>query len=61
MLARGTVDVLNERKLVAFFDLDNLECISMEALTASIQASCVVVVFLDDETHLWVHQAQYQQ
>ena len=54
MLARGTVDVLSSLKsnLSAFFDLDNLTSISMEALTASIQASCAVVVFLDDETHL---------
>ena len=48
MLARGMVDVLS----LVFFDLDNLTSISMEALIASIQASCAVVVFLDDETHL---------
>ena len=53
MLARGTVDVLSlKSNLSAFFDLDNLTSISIEALTASIQASCAVVVFLDDETHL---------
>ena len=53
MLARGTVDVLSlKSNLSTFFDLDNLTSISMEALTASIQASCAVVVFLDDETHL---------
>jgi hypothetical protein len=35
-----------------FFDLDNLTSISMEALTTSICASAVLVVFLDSETHL---------
>lgn len=49
-VARNIHDNLEMIGFVGFFDIDNLDRVSKEDLQAAVEQSCVMVVFLHDET-----------
>ena len=55
-LALSCKDNFEDKGRRSFFDVDNLAQITMAALTSAVESSCVVILFLDCQTHLstWV-------